>query len=348
MKSTSQKLLLTSLTAAILVGVALVAQQKPVGAAMTEAANDFLTSLNPELKSKAQFGFDDAHRQKWYFTPQQDKMRNSTRKGVRYDQLDEKQKEALHGLLKTALSETGFKQAVGIMGLESILADLEGDRGSMVRDPNWYFVSIFGEPSNTGSWGWRFEGHHLSLNFTLNKGQVVSVSPVVFGVNPAKVKDGPKKGLRVTPEIEDTALVLIASLSDEQKKLAKQEKQLPEIQEGRPDATVGKPIGITLTQLEPQQRRLMMEILYAYADRLNPQLKISEVTRIRSGGAENLYFAYAMEEDKPGEPYTYRLQGQDFVIEFLNVQRDAAGNPANHIHSGWRKLPNDFKVEAGQ
>lgn len=329
-----------------LAGAAMVANQAPPAAAgMATATDKFLATLTPEQKKKATFAYDDPQRTKWFFTPQQDKQKQPTRKGLRMEELDAKQKAAALELLKTGLSGTGYDQATTIMSLESILADLEKN-GAMTRNPNWYFVSVFGEPSNTGKWGWRIEGHHLSVNVTLDKGEVVSATPVLFGANPADVRDGPKKGLQTLGEIETLAKDLIKSLDAEQVKVARQAKQFPEIKEGQATAGVGEPVGITPDKLTDEQKGMLRKLAEAYANRLPKDLARAEIQRVRDAGVEKVHFAYCVEEDKKGKPYTYRIQGPTFVVEFLNTQADSAGNPANHIHSGWRRLPSDFGLEA--
>ena len=124
----------------------------------------------------------------------------------------------------------------------------------MTRNTGWYFVSVFGEPSATGRWGWRFEGHHLSVNYTLDKGEVTSATPLLLASNPADVKSGAKKGLRPLPEIEDHARSLIASLTPEQDKAAKQAKDFAEIKEGQPNAAVGPAVGVTSDKLAADQK----------------------------------------------------------------------------------------------
>ena len=228
-------------------------------------------------------------------------------------------------------------------GCQAILNELEKN-GAMTRNPAWYFVSVFGDPTNTGKWGWRIEGHHLSVNFTLEKGVIVSATPLLFATNPAEVRDGSRKGLRTLAEIEDTAKQLIQSFDDDQNKLAKQAKQFPEIKEGQPNAAVGDPVGLPMAKLDEKQAALLRKLIEAYANRLTPEAAAQEMQRVKDAGAENVKFAYCVEPDKKGSPYTYRVQGPTFVVEFLNVQGDAAGNPANHIHSGWRRLPMDFAM----
>lgn len=329
-----------------LAGVALVANQSPPpGAKQSDAAKKFLGTLTEEQRKKATFEFDSPERTKWFFTPQQEK-KTFTRKGVRVEELDEKQKMAALELLKTGLSEKGYEQAQTIISLEALLAELEGSKGAMVRNPAWYFISIFGEPSNTGPWGWRFEGHHLSINITLDKGEVLTATPIVFGANPADVKNGPNKGLRVIPETEDLAKKLIASLSEDQNKLAKQAKQFPEIREGHPDAKVGEPVGIPAAKLSDEQKATLWKLVEVYANRQPAAAAAAELARVKDAGPDKIHFGYCVDEAKKGKPYTYRIQGPTFVIEFLNVQADAAGNPANHIHSGWRRLPGDFPAAA--
>lgn len=329
-------------TVAVVISVALVAQSaKPSGAKMAEAANAFLGTLPPELRKKATFDYGDPHREAWYFTPQQDKQKNFTRKGVRMEEMNAEQKTAAIAILKSGLSTKGYEQATTIMSLEGILRDFEGTAGAMTRNPNWYFVSIFGEPTNTGKWGWRLEGHHMSINFTLEKGEVVSASPVLFGSNPAEVKSGAKKGLRTLPEIEDLAKELIQSLNDMQVKTAKQAKQLPEIKEGQADAAVGEMVGIPSKSLTPEQQATLWKLVEAYANRLPSDVAADELKRVKDAGVGNVYFAFAG-DTAPGKGYTYRVHGPSFVVEFLNLQADGQKNPANHIHSSWRRLPKDF------
>ncbi|MCU0702508.1 MAG: DUF3500 domain-containing protein [Fimbriiglobus sp.] len=319
--------------------------QKSTGARMADAATAFLATLSADEKKQAAFAFDDEHRTAWFFTPQQDNNKKATRKGLRLETMTDKQKAAALDLVRVGLSATGGKQAEAIMANEGFLAELEGKGGAMVRNPGWYFVSVFGQPGNTGKWGWRVEGHHLSVNFTLENGEVVSATPTMFGTNPAEIKQGPKKGTRILPEVEDLAKDLIKSLTDDQKKAAKLDKQLPEIKEKAPAAGIGDPLGIPGTKLNDKQQTKLLELVKAYADRLPADVAEAEFKKATDAGLGKVYFAYCVEEDKPGKPYTYRVHGPTFVVEFLNVQADSAKNPANHVHSGWRTLPQDFGLK---
>jgi hypothetical protein len=338
-------LVVTTLT---LTTVALVGQSEPKSSAgkMQLAAEQFLGLLSPELKSKASFGFDDKHRLAWFFTPQQvDKK--FTRKGVRLEEMTAEQRAAALALLKTGLSAKGYEQASAIEGMEPLLAELEGSKGLNTRNPGWYFVSVFGQPSATGNWGWRFEGHHLSVNYTLANGEVISATPLLFGANPADVKSGSRKGLRILPDIEDQARSLINSLSPEQVAIAKQPTPKNyndlEIKEGQPKAEVGKPVGLTADKMTALQKETLTKLLNAYLDRMPEDLAQAERKRVKATPDAKLYFDYTG-STVPGEPYTYRVYAPEFVVEFLNVQADSAKNPANHIHSAWRKIPADLGV----
>jgi hypothetical protein len=315
---------------------------EPPAAKMTAAAQKFLDTLNPELKKQASFSFDDKERLHWNFVPLQDKDRSPTRKGARLEEMSPEQQKAALELLKTGTGSAGFDQASTIMSLEEILKNLE-KQGAMVRNTGWYFVTVFGTPANTGDWGWRWEGHHLSLNFTIHNGQVVSATPYFFGSNPADVKDGARKGLKVLGGVMDSAVELFDSLDAEQKKAALQAKQFPEI-DAIPAAKVGTPVGLPAGKLTDAQKGKLRQLLQAYAKRWPDAVAEAYLKRVDDAGFDKVHFAFARQDDKPGKPYTYQVQGPTFVVQFLNIQADSAGNPANHVHSVWRELPGDFAV----
>ena len=333
--------LLAGTALAGLVGVAVLSQSaEPEGAKMATAADKFLGLLSAEQKAKAVFDFDSKERTNFHFVPMQTADKKPTRKGLSLQEMTPQQRQAARNLLETGTSATGFKTATTIMELESILADLEKG-GRMVRNPNWYFFTIFGSPSRTGKWGWRVEGHHLSLNFTLDKGKITSATPAFFGANPATLQKGPRKGYQTLPEAENLARELIASLDDEQKKVARQPKEFPEIEQAVARPGVGAPKGISAAKLKAEQRTLLVRLIRAYANRLPADVAQAQLEKVEKAGIDKVHFAYAGEA-RPGKQHTYRVQGPTFVVEFLNVQPDSAGNPANHIHSAWRTLPADF------
>ena len=328
-------------TRGFLAGVGLLAQERqPAGTKMAAAAQTFLGTLNDEQKAAATFPFDSAERMNWHFVPRQDKDRKSIRKGLPLEKMSDEQKAAALAVLRASLSPGGFESATTIMSFENILKELEGN-GPNVRNPGWYFVSIFGEPSRAGKWGFRVEGHHLSVNFTLDGGKIVSTTPSVFGSNPAIVRDGPRKGEKPIYQVDQLAKDLISSLNDDQKKIAYQAKQFPEIEALTKGPKTEKPVGLTLKQLEPNQKELFLKLVHSYADRMPDDVAARNMASVTSAPADQVYFGYSGKFEK-GEPHTYRVQGPTFLIEFLNIQADSAKNPANHIHSGWRTLSGDF------
>ncbi len=323
-----------------LAGVAFVQQaNESAGVKMTAAAQKFLDTLSREQKEKAIISFDDKERTNWHFVPLE-KDKKSTRKGLPLEAMSAEQKAAALNLLRAGTSEKGYTQATTIMSLESILKELEQDKGP-VRNPGWYFFSVFGNPAKTGKWGWRVEGHHLSLNFTVDSGKVIGATPALFGANPAIVKDGPRKGLRSLPGAEDFARELFGSLDEKQRKVAFRAEQFPEIEQAKAGPNVGEPVGLAAEKMNEKQRNLLTKLVYDYASRMPADIAAVELAQAKDAGIEKVHFAYAGGTE-PGKPYTYRVQGPTFVIEFLNVQADGAKNPANHIHSSWRNIKGDF------
>jgi hypothetical protein len=340
---TPKRMLLAAMLLAGLVVVGAVSKEgEGAGERMAAAAGKLADSLNADQKAKALYGFDDKERTNWYFVPHQENKK-PLRKGLRMDQMTDEQRKATLELVRAGTSAAGFVKATTIMSLESILADLEKN-GANVRDPSWYWMTLFGTPSKTGRWGWRIEGHHLSLNFVVDKGKVAAATPAFFGANPARVMGGDKKGLRTLPEAEDLALELFGSLDEDQKKTALQGKVFPEIEQGKPAPTVGKPVGLPAAKMTPKQRDTLLHLIDGYAARMEPEVAAAEMDEVKRAGLDGVHFAFAQDRDKPGRPWTYRVQGPTFLIEFLDVQPDSAGNPVNHIHSCWRSMNGDFGI----
>jgi hypothetical protein len=330
-----------------LAGLAYVGQKvEATGLKMVEAGEKFVAGLNDGQKARALFDFDSKERTNWHFVPMQDREKRPTRKGLALQDMAKDQRDAALALLESGTSAAGFKKATTIMTLESILRELESKRGGqMVRNPGWYFFTVFGKPSKTGKWGWRVEGHHLSLNFVVDNGKVKAATPAFFGANPATVKGGPRKGLRTLPQSEDLARELFRSLDEGQREVAYQEKEFPEIEQGKAAPGVGAPKGLAADKMTDKQRGVLVRLLQAYADRLPAEIGAEEMRQVKEAGLGKVHFAYAGGL-KDGEKHTYRVQGPTFVVEFLNVQADSAGNPANHIHSVWRNIKGDFGISA--
>ena len=178
---------------------------------MTETAGRFLAALSPEQRAKATFQFSDDERLNWHFIPK-------VRQGLTLGEMTPYQRHLANALLAAGLSQRGYIKAVTIMSLEDVLKTLENDRGD-VRNPEKYHFTVFGTPSDTGTWGWRVEGHHLSQNYTVANGQVVD-GPSFFGANPAEVRLGPRRGLRALAGEDDLGFEVIQALDEAQQKIA--------------------------------------------------------------------------------------------------------------------------------
>jgi Protein of unknown function (DUF3500) len=337
----ASRIILSAVLLASVMGVASLAQRaESPGVKMVAAAEDLLQNLTADQKAKATFTFDSKERTNWNFVPLQDKDRKPLRKGLPLAEMTAAQKETATALVRAGTSASGAEKALTIMSLESILRDLEKS-GAMVRDPQWYFFTVFGTPSKTGKWGWRVEGHHLSLNFVVDGGQVSAATPSFFGANPAKVKAGPRAGLRTLPEAEDLARDLFKALDADQKKAAYRDKPFPEPAQGTAAPKLGPPQGVAAATLTGPQRDILKKLVQSYAHRMPAEVAEVELKRLRDAGVDKIHFAYTGGTE-PGQGHTYRIQGPTFVIEFLNMQADSAGNPANHIHSVWRRIQGDF------
>src|SRR5512134_2557103 len=225
-------------------------QKTKSSASMAGATKNFLAALTPEQKAKAGFKFEDEQRFVWHFIP--DSM--FPRKGLSFKEMEPTQQKLAHAFLSTGLSQRGYLKATTIMSLETILKELEQGKGP-VRDNDLYFFSVFGEPSETQTWGWKVEGHHLSLNFAVVNGQLIASAPRFFGSNPADVKSGPRQGLRVLGQEEDLARDLARSLTAEQLKVAVIDATAPKdiITGNSRKAEPGKPAGVAAAKMTKAQ-----------------------------------------------------------------------------------------------
>ena len=307
-----------------------VADSQVVIKEMTAAANNFLAALATEQAAKATYALTDNERFNWHFIPRE-------RKGLPLKEMTPEQKHLAHALLSTALSHRGYLKASTIMSLEQVLRDLEQGRGP-TRDPELYFVTLFGKPDPKATWGWRVEGHHLALNFMIVDGKEISVTPSFLGSNPGEIREGPRKGLRVLGAEEDLARQLVRSLNDEQKKVAIYTNTAPrEIITGNDrKAKALMPMGISAAKLNKAQTELLWQVIKEYVYRDRPELADQDLKRIKKGGAKNLHFAWAGSVE-PKEGHYYRVQGPTFLMEYDNTQ-----NNANHIHAVWRDFEHDF------
>ena len=330
---------------ALLAGMILVAMKvtDPPGRQMKTFADAFLETLDEKQKSAAVMAYESPERVDWHFIPKK------TRKGLVMREMTAAQRTAALRLVRAALSEAGYDKASKIMMLEGVLRELEGEGRTWERDPHKYYITLFGSPSNEGAWGLSFEGHHLSLNFVCRDGVVVDSTPQFFAANPATIMSDVSatlgKGTRVLRLEEELAFDLVNSLQDGQRDKGVIAEEAPkEIRyAGEPQAKVGQPEGISYTELDPPQRELLEQLVEVYAEAVADPVAARRRELIDKNGWENIHFAWAG-ATKPGVGHYYRVRGKDFLIELVNTQADAAGNPANHIHAVWRDLTGDFDL----
>jgi hypothetical protein len=318
---------------------AAIAQNNPapssaLAATMRESAEGFLATLSEKQRAAAMRPFDDTDRFDWHYTPR-------SRNGIPLKELDARGRDAAHALLKAALSAAGYRKVVNIIELELVLRELE--TFGLMRDPEKYYLTFYAAPSRTDRWGWRFEGHHLSLNFTLAGDRLAVDTPSFFGANPATVPRGPKKGFRALGEEHDAGWAVLDSLSEAQRREAVISTRTygDIVTSNREKVDPLDAAGLPARKLEERQRALLWKIVEIYAASFEPGLAEARLARARAGGIDALRFAWAGSTAR-GAPHYYRVQGTLILIEY-----DASQDGGNHIHTVWRDFAGDFGRNLG-
>ncbi len=298
------------------------------------AANHFLNSLSKEQQLATLFPFESEERYNYHFVPFE-------RKGITFNDMNEAQKKAALFLLKTCLSEETYSKVAKIRELEIFLKELEKRKPEdHFRDPNNYHFSIFGIPANNTTWGWRYEGHHQSFNFSFNKGIMVSGTPGFMGSNPGTILEGPRKGEQVLKEETEMGFQLLQSLNADQQKLAVYDTTAPPdiLSFDKKRIEIYPGAGIRYDQLQTNQQQLMLKLINLHVHRFTKLFAEEMLKDIQSAGLANLRFCWAGKKTFGlGNPNYYRVQGTTFLIEYDNTQ-----NNSNHVHSVVRDLKNDF------
>jgi hypothetical protein len=348
-------ILLAGFAAALITGGVIAAERS--ANAMAKAAAAFVENLNPDQRQKATFPFQSDERLHWHFIPTDGFPRN----GLTINEMTEPQRQRVHDLLKVALSQKGYLTAKSIMELEELLGVMEkrerdarasqpppaagaapgrgrGAGQGMIRDPGRYFVSVFGTPSNKETWGWRIEGHHVSLHFDVINGRLVSSTPTFFGSNPAEIREGPQTGTRILGEQEDAARALLGALDESQRaKAVINTVALNDIVTGNKlDIEPLSPVGLTGDAMNAKQRDMLVKLIEIYASKMADDIASERMAKIKKAGIEKIGFAWAGEAER-GKRHYYRIQGPTFLIEHDNSQ-----NNGNHVHSIWRDFAGDF------
>ena len=301
---------------------------------MGAAARSLLASLSDAQRSAATFPFDSDERSRHHFIPTEVFERH----GMAYRDMDSEQKVRALDLLRSGLSQDGYLTAQQIMEVEGILGVLEGEGRRFSRDQEDYWVSVFGMPEPGGTWGWRWEGHHLSLHFTVVDGELTMSTPTFLGANPANVPSGPRRGLRAMKAQEDSARELLGSLDASQRERAIFDDVAPENIVTGADLVVNplEPIGIPGSALSSRQRELLMAVIDSYVGMMADDIASLRRAAVERGGLDDTWFAWAGPMER-GEVAYYRVQGPEFLIEFDNTQEDP-----NHIHAAYRDFDGDL------
>ena len=318
----------------LLLAFDLLMSQVPADAAhreMATAASAFLDALTPEQRRYTQLDFKDQERTHWHYVP-------GVRKGLAFKQMSGEQRRLARALLSSGLSRSGYDKAQEIVQLETILAELEGGAGP-TRDPELYYVTVFGTPGGSEPWGWRVEGHHLSVNLTSAGPSSAAQTPSFFGSNPAEVRTGPRAGLRILGAEEDLGRALVKSLRDDQRKMAVSSTSAPPDILNRPGRADTRPEGIAYAQLDESQRALLVRLIKEYLGRHRPDLAAADWARLERAGLDRIHFTWAGGMER-GQGHYYRVQGGTFVLEYDNTQ-----NQANHVHTVWRDFDHDFGAD---
>lgn len=342
-----KKHLIWTVSGSCLALVALIAgasvMQRNSAADMAQAARNFIASLDDAQKAKAVFPFDADVRFDWHYIPK------PARKGLPFKEMNSDQVHFAHTLLNASLSSHGFYKATTVMGMEILVKqnDIKFGRTngmSQLRDPNLYYVSIFGEPSSKGLWGWSIEGHHVSQNFTIKDGKLISSTPSFFGSEPHNVLDGPHKGLRVLGAEEDDARALLTSLDEGQLKQALiGDKAPPDIftTNQRKVEFESPAKGVPSSAMNAKQKEMLQVIIDEYISNLPPDMADLRRAKFDKSDKNAIHFAWqGSMKQGDGQGYYYRVQGTTFLIEFDNIQ-----NNANHSHTVWRDYDGDFGMD---
>lgn len=362
-------------TVASAVGIA----RQRAASGMAAAANVFLASLTPDQRQKASYAVASDEWTRWHFIPASMFQRNGlplqemspTQRARAFDLMKASLSQAGYTAATSIMQlelilrvmEVTPPPAAAPAGAPAMSMAVQGaavaaptpaaagqapgggrgGRGGvaapLIRDPDLYYFTVFGDPSTKTDWGWRVEGHHVSLRFAVDNGKMaVTSTPQFYGANPAEVREGPQAGLRVLAAEEDTARALLASLTDAEKTTAIVRPTAPGDIATMTTLKVDplNPVGLAASAMTPAQRDLLMKVIDVYAGMMPADVAADRMTKIRNAGAEKITFAWAGPAER-GQKYHYQIQGPTFVIEHNNTQ-----NNGNHVHSVWRDFAGDF------
>jgi hypothetical protein len=294
-------------------------------------ATDLLNSLSTPQKEIVSFDLEDPAKSRWHYLPHD----SFAREGLPLSDMSPAQIQKTYALLEAYLSESGYKKMHQIIDLENYLALVENN--PVKRDASKYYIAFYGTPNRDSLWTWSFEGHHISLNFTVTP-EAIAFAPAFWGSNPGIVPDGPEKGKIVLKKDHNWGLKLVQSLSSKQLEQALvSSKTYGEILTRNQAAVEFIPNnGISFLQLKTNQKKQLKKIIYLHLDRMEKPVSQKAQQLLENEDWNNITFSWAGKMKKLKAHY-YRIQGQKFLIEYDNSQ-----NNGNHIHAVWREFDGDF------
>ncbi len=301
---------------------------------MSKLHRNFIALLGDGQKNNTLFAFDDPERFNFHFVPM-------VRKGITFNEMTAEQKVAALKMLSLCASDKTYQVSQDIMQLEIVLKALEKRAETdRYRDPGNYHISIFGVPTNHSVWGWRFEGHHQSFNYSFNETQKGVGAPIFLGSNPGIVLEGPSKGLQLLKAETDGAFNLLHALNSEQliKAVIDTIAFKDILSFDKRNAFIGNPVGLSYAMMTDIQQKLLLNLILVYVNRNTKLFANDQMEQIRKDNLNLLHFAWAgATTEAIGKGTYYRIQGQGILIEYDNTQ-----NKANHVHAVLRDLKNDF------
>ncbi|MFZ1677727.1 MAG: DUF3500 domain-containing protein [Saprospiraceae bacterium] len=317
----------------LLLPFSLAAQNSNLNNQGSANARAFVHSLDDVQRQKAVYPFEEMNRYEWHYLP----ATMVYRYGIGIKDLDTIQKANVYMLLKSFLSKEGYTKTRNIMDYEYLLKEMQPE--NVNRIPENYFIAVYGQPGDS-IWGWKFSGHHVALNFTILDDQL-AFAPFFFGVYPAEVKDGPKKGTRLLKDEEDLGFELVNSFSHQ-----KREKAIFQLHAFSDIVSTNaeqvgpmKPVGIFAGEMTLEEKTILNKLIVAYLRSMPEAIGKTRMEKIVMEDMDSICFGWAGGTE-PGIPHYYRVQGNSFMIEFDNTQ-----NNANHIHTVWRDFNGDFGAD---
>jgi hypothetical protein len=314
-------------------------EERASGLRMADAAKNFLAKLSPEQRAQATFRYDDPERLNWHFIPR-------PRKGIPLKALDPAVRATARDFIATGLSKQGYEQAVNVMSMEDVLFLLETDDWAarrQRRDPLNYYLSIFGTPGDKGEWGWRLEGHHLSLNFTVQDGRVIASTPEFFGSNPSQLDAGPGRTLRPLAPVEDLAREIVRTSTPEQMKVVVIDKKAPnEVWSANKLQPILMPeVGLAASEMSKDQQSLLRHLLGEYLKVCPSDIRAEREAQLEAADFGKIRLAWWGSLERNAR-HAYHLEGPTFLVEYNNTQ-----NNANHVHTVWRNTAGDLNQPRG-